>query len=492
MKLRYKRFQLEDIAAAALHDGAIICWEPGLGKTLAALSYAIVKQAKRCLLVVPGGLHRQFQETALAMFGLHITRVKTVAQFYALGLSHPYRKDEREAKMPRFYMTTYQELGYNGADEWLDTATNEGVRALRTDRMKARVLDPQFEKNQKLIAKLRGQKFDPAPFFKGIGMENEHGIRCVWLPTLARVISHAEAIGGGFDCVVIDEGVRLQATDSHVSNGVRRLNPKYRLVLTGTPIKNRLESMFWLLWWACGGSPHPMARFPYEGTSEAREQFANQHLQHDRFLTREEELAAVKGIQRATEKVNGREAYYTKGGSIRYIGRSYKLEKRTARICNIHRLWKLIAPIIIRRRKDDYGEDIVPKIIKPIVVQPGTAQLEVYKLYINNPPYAGRANPRRALELQPHRDAAQHPAASGALSRKRKPGASHSRRGRGRDAQIMDGRQPEAGGRIGVDRGPGGARGASHYRLALPLFQRAPHGPAAAGVCALRDARWNG
>ena len=102
MKLRYKRFQLEDIAAAALHDGAIICWEPGLGKTLAALSYAIVKQAKRCLLVVPGGLHRQFQETALGMFGLHITRVKTVAQFYALGLSHPYRKDEREAKMPRF------------------------------------------------------------------------------------------------------------------------------------------------------------------------------------------------------------------------------------------------------------------------------------------------------------------------------------------------------------------------------------------------------
>jgi len=30
----------------------------------------------------------------------------------------------------------------------------------------------------------------------------------------------------------------------------------------------------------------------------------------------------VKGIQRATEKVNGREAYYMKGGSIRYIGRS--------------------------------------------------------------------------------------------------------------------------------------------------------------------------
>ena len=66
---RFKRFQIEDLARAALHDGCIISWEPGLGKTLAALAYAIIKEAKRVLLVVPGGLHRQFRETALAMFG---------------------------------------------------------------------------------------------------------------------------------------------------------------------------------------------------------------------------------------------------------------------------------------------------------------------------------------------------------------------------------------------------------------------------------------
>jgi hypothetical protein len=66
-----------------------------------------------------------------------------------------------------------------------------------------------------------------------------------------------------------------------------------RYLMSGTPIKNRLESLFWLMHWACGSSPDPTPRFPYAATSDAREQFANQHLQHDQFLTREEEAEAA-------------------------------------------------------------------------------------------------------------------------------------------------------------------------------------------------------
>ena len=32
-----------------------------------------------------------------------------------------------------------------------------------------------------------------------------------------------------------------------------------------------------------------------------------------------------------------------------------RFEKRSAEICNIHRLWKLLGPVVIRRRKD-YAE----------------------------------------------------------------------------------------------------------------------------------------
>ena len=52
--LKFKPFQREDPARAAMHDGAIIGWEPGLGKTFSAFAWPLIKQASRCLLVVPG------------------------------------------------------------------------------------------------------------------------------------------------------------------------------------------------------------------------------------------------------------------------------------------------------------------------------------------------------------------------------------------------------------------------------------------------------
>ena len=59
--------------------------------------------------------------------------------------------------------------------------------------------------------------------------------------TMAAQIRKFEDAGGGFDTLIVDEGTRLQGTETHISIGVRLLNPKYRLLLTGTPIKNRLE-----------------------------------------------------------------------------------------------------------------------------------------------------------------------------------------------------------------------------------------------------------
>ena len=65
----------------------------------------------------------------------------------------------------------------------------------------------------------------------GIG-ETRGGITCVWSPTMARIAD----LHGTFDCVVVDEGTRLQGTESRIGASVRLLNPRFRLVLTGTPI----------------------------------------------------------------------------------------------------------------------------------------------------------------------------------------------------------------------------------------------------------------
>ena len=58
-------------------------------------------------------------------------------------------------------------------------------------------------------------------------------IRCVYSPSLADLSWNA------FDCVVVDEGVRMKGAESIIGLGVRQMAPRYRLVLTATPIKDR-------------------------------------------------------------------------------------------------------------------------------------------------------------------------------------------------------------------------------------------------------------
>jgi hypothetical protein len=118
---------------------------------------------------------------------------------------------------------------------------------------------------------------------------------------------------------------------------------------------------------------------PYAGTADAREQFAIHYLQHDQFLTREEEAA------RAHFQATGKK-------------RSYRIVKRTARLCNVHRFWKITAPLVLRRRKDDCGLPIVKKIVKPIYIQPGRTQQQVYAFHLAHPPLAARATPNKPVD----------------------------------------------------------------------------------------------
>jgi SNF2 family DNA or RNA helicase len=281
-RFRFKQFQLEDLARAALVDRVILSWEPGMGKTLAAIAWAIIKGARRVLLVVPGQLHRNFRNEAREKFGRHITSLSHRHQLHGFKLNKPL---PTSTNLCRFFITTFHELGYNH--------TRDGS------------------------------------------------------PSLADCIAKLIAKGAGFDCVIVDEGTRLQNEETHISTGVRKLNPKLRMLLTGTPVKNRLESFFHLAAWVAGDNKNGESLWPYPATSKARDQFTRDFLM-----------------------------------SVRSNGST----ERTARITNTHRLWRLIAPIMIRRRKTECGEDIVPKIVKPIVLQPGTFQAEVYRNHLFYPP----------------------------------------------------------------------------------------------------------
>jgi len=198
-------------------------------------------------------------------------------------------------------------------------------------------------------------------------------VKCLYSPSLADLCQDA------FAACAVDEGVRMKGEDSLVGLGVRQINAKYKLVLTATPIKNRLPDVFRLAWWATGARPDAHARFPYPDETAARTEFAEEFLISERNLTRERE-------------------------------RPSRFKKLTPQVCNVHRLWKMFAPIILRRRKADAGEDIVTKTRQIVRAPMGKEQAAVYKFHLDARYLDKNGGPAIGAQLQALRVAAANPA----------------------------------------------------------------------------------
>ena len=225
-------------------------------------------------------------------------------------------------------------------------------------------------------------------------------IKCVYTPSLADLCYNA------FAAVVIDEGVKMKGEDTFVGRGVRSMEAPYRCVLTATPIKNRLPDIFRLAWWATGGQAEAHARFPYRDDRTERDEFAKTFMVAERNLTKE---AAAK--QQMAE-VRRQRADYGRPTSDLRPPTSGRFTKLTAEICNVHRLWKLLAPIVLRRRKDECGEDIVPTIRKVIRVEPGTRQQKVYRYHLEAPYLDVNGDKAIGAQLQSLRIAAADPSST--------------------------------------------------------------------------------
>ena len=84
--------------------------------------------------------------------------------------------------------------------------------------------------------------------------------------------------------------------------------------------------------------------------------------------------------------------------------------KFTPQVCNVHRAWKLLAPVILRRRKEDCGEEIVPKIRHVVRVPMGLSQAAAYQFHLNARYQDVNGRPAIGAKLQALRIAAANPA----------------------------------------------------------------------------------
>jgi hypothetical protein len=107
-----------------------------------------------------------------------------------------------------------------------------------------------------------------------------------------------------------------------------------------------------------------------------------------------------------TEHMLTREAAARAEGKRASAGRFKKL---TPEVCNVHRLWKLFRPIILRRRKQDTGLEIVPKLRRVIRCEMGTLQKKVYQYHLDAEYRDLDGCPATGAQLQALRIAAADP-----------------------------------------------------------------------------------
>jgi hypothetical protein len=464
--MKFKKFQREDLARAALHDGLVLGQDTGLGKTLCAYVWPVLKvgllrqpngqpvrpmtPAEPVLIVASGDLHEQIIAESLRHFHTRPTILDSQETFLRLStLNSQPSTNNRRTLPPAFYLTTYTQLSRNGVTPFPELNRADPQHVMRLLNLRPADLEEfyagrggRYDKHYNLLAvtpedplpKLRSQWFklrksanqwmqqalDEAYYFlkdfappratphpagltdltpdqqaavtailvsiahkamsANLGVSRFHTktdreIKCLYSTSLADLCSESFAV------VVADEGTKIKGEETLIGKGTRQMNPRFRLPMTATPIKNRLPDVFRLAHWSTGAHRLAHPRFPF-GDEDA-ESFAEEFLVTERNLSAEDRAAA-------------------NGGRRRFV-------KKTPQVCNIHRLWKLFGPIILRRRKTDCGEELVGMHRNVVRVPMGKEQAAVYQYHLEADYLDKNGRPAPGAKLQALRIAAANP-----------------------------------------------------------------------------------
>lgn len=335
----HKQFQREDLARLMTKGSGLLGWEQGLGKSLGGLSLVLASiehGARRTgLIVCPQDLVEQWQREATTFFDLDLEHISTPQQAREVA-QHLKRGGEG------IYITHFEALSVVGR---IDEALPETDFTHRVGSSTVRLSSDEHCPSCRESYQTGWQKHAPL-VCAACGYVHK---RLVVKPA-AHHLAHAFARG----VIVVDEGTLVKGNDSLRSKAIRGLRARHRYVLTGTPISNYVNDVFWLLWWALGNAT---AAFPYDYHG-GRAKFEN-------------DFCVIEHMMGRGDKAHRRER-----------------RKVLPQVTNVSRLWRLLAGGMVRRRKEDTGEPLVERTLKTVTVPMGIAQQKLYKHWLSTDTFA--------------------------------------------------------------------------------------------------------
>lgn len=411
---KLKRFQLEDLSRAILKQRAVIAHDPGLGKTaqqlLAAEACYRLGYTKRiALFVAPQDLHAQWQREAMRFIGRHLELIRTppqaarvrrhvrgggegfwITHYEALGLVGNCDEHLPEAVITRPHehrfireLQARQATLENGA-EWkaqakarydaelaawrreLDAIAPNDWRAINLKYSEQpREQQPMSFPGLRLLSSAAcPQCLTPAgDYWDGLNCRGavrwrdrhgrEHVKGCGYTHRKVRVKSVGSTLATVFKqgVICVDEISMIRGDTARRSLAVRGLRAACRFGASATPISNFVNDCFWGLGWTLGfGTP----RFPYS---------------YDNKGKFEQDFCVIEYLMGRPEDGEA---------NVR------KRRKVLPEVTNLSMIWRLFSMSVVRRRKEDTGEPIVPKTTHIVEVPPGVAQREMHLGWLKN------------------------------------------------------------------------------------------------------------
>lgn len=357
-EFRWRRFQREDLARGlvkALHGGGVLLsWEQGGGKTVGAAGFALacVKNGARnqVLFIAPQDLIVQYREDVKDKLGITVEHITTPAQARRVA-------KHLAAGGEGWYITHYEVLSLMGVKDEPLPPTSFRVPAKGGKRV---WLDPRAFCPLCHASNDEGWQAESRHVCSAIRTDPATGKKrpCGYVHKRLRVKSAAHYLAHSFadGVICIDEGTLAKGDTTHRSRSIRGLRARHRMLCTGTPIANYINQIFWLLWWTCGDAT---LRFPYSYTGGL-----------GRF---EQTFCVIEYL------------YGPEGSDTEDVRVSRKV---LPRITNVSRFWRLGSATIVRRRKVDFGEKLVPITLKTVRVPMGVAQQRLYKHWLSTDNFA--------------------------------------------------------------------------------------------------------
>jgi len=345
-----KEFQREDLGRLLIKGSGLLSWEQGLGKTLGGLVFTEACKLRgaedKALFIVPQDIIPQWQREAEKFFGRELTIIRSVVEA---------RQAVRNLQNggSGWYITYYEAVSRNGKAFKLLPEIESKVPHPRAGRDFYNHDTQQIEQHpeyhtisSKEFCPSCGEQAQQGKWYPRRGVCEECKYTHISLKVKPAYRHLTKAFKNGV--IIIDEGTKIKGHDTLMSKSVRGLKARHKLLLTGTPIKNYVPDAFWPLWWALGNNS---PRFPFNyanGAQRFAEEFAVIEYRTDRWGRKE-------------------------GGN-----------KILPEVSNLSILWRLLCSSIVRRRKEETGEAIVPRTFRPVVCPFGQQQKEMYEKWLYN------------------------------------------------------------------------------------------------------------